>query len=256
MSRSFFQKQARIYKAPLNPARLIRGARIDELKLAKRSALVERGKDPSVVIVAFTGRAQMLMMPVYEFFDLTNSLGYSRILLRDRLKKRYQSGIDRRRPDYPSFLAFLRRKIKKLGAQTTIFIGTSAGGSAALRVGHDLGADYVHAFGAQTGLSPIHLRQSARIPPMELSPILNESNGKTVYYLHYCRDYEADRLHAERVSGAPNVVTLGYPGTTHMVAVPLAKKGLLAKLLLIENQERIVDLAREFYADDIVVSGE
>lgn len=255
ISKIFFPKQTKTYKKPLSPARLIRGARIDELKLANKSALIERGKDPSVLIVAFTGREKMLMMPVYEFFDLTNSLGYSRILLRDLFKKRYSQGIDRRHSDYPSFLGFLRQEIEKLGAQKTIFVGTSSGGSAAIRVGHDLGADYVQAFGAQTGLDPSHLG-SKREPAIELRPILDASNQKTIYYLHYCQGYEPDRLHAERVASAPGVVTLGYPGATHKVAGPLAQKGLLGKLLLSENQSRIVALAREFYGDDVIITGE
>ena len=250
-----FHKQAKTYKNPLSPARLIRGTRIDDLKITEKPFLVQRGKDPSVVIVAFTGRAPMLMMPVYEFFDLTNSLGYSRILLRDKSKRRYHYGIDRRRPDYQSLLAFLRDQIKKLGAKQMIFIGTSAGGSAAIRIGHDLGADYVHAFGAQTGLSLIAGEKGEREPAMELAPLLKNANRKTVYYLHYCLGYEIDRLHAERVAGAPGVITLGYPGAIHRVITPLAQKGLLAKLLLIDNQKHIVAIAREFYGDDVKVTG-
>ena len=254
ISKVLFRKQVKAYKNPLSPARLVRGARIDELKLATKSVFIEPGKDPSVLVVAFTGRAKMLMMPVYEFFDLTHSLGYSRILLRDNFKRRYLHGIDRRRPDYPSLLKFLGQEIEKLGAQTTIFVGTSSGGSAAIRIGHDLGADYVHAFGAQTGLNPIHLRNNDRNPPLELDPILKDSNGKTKYYLHYCHGYAPDRTHAERVSHAPGVVTLGYPGTTHTVTVPLAKKGLLAKLLLIENQKTVGDLARQYYGDQVIIT--
>jgi len=251
----FFQKQAKTYKNPLSPARLVRGTRIDELKRASKSALIERGKDPSVLIVAFTGRGKRLMLPVFEFFDLTHSIGYSRILLHDRFKRRYNKGIDRKHPDYPSFLNYLRQEITQLGAQKTIFVGTSSGGSAAIRLGHDLGADYVQAFGAQTGVNPLQLRNSNRELPLELGPILDESNQTTKYYLHYCQGHEPDRLHAERVASKPGVVTLGYPGATHGVAGPLARAGLLAKLLLIENQTRIVALARELYGDEVSITG-
>jgi len=256
ISKIFFQKQAKTYKNPFSPARLVRGARIDELKRASKSALIERGKDPSVLIVAFTGRGKRLMLPVFEFFDLTNSLGYSRILLHDHFKKRYNRGIDRRHPDYPSLISYLRQEITKMGAEKTIFVGTSSGGSAAIRVGHDLGADYVQAFGAQTGLNPLHLCDSKREPALELGPVLDESNQKTKYYLHFCQGHEPDRLHAERVASKPGVVTLGYPGATHGVAGPLAQTGLLAKLLLIENQTRIVALARELYGDEVTITGE
>ena len=256
ISKLLFPKQSKTYKNPLSPARLVRGARIDELRRASKSALIERGKDSSVLIVAFTGRGKRLMLPVFEFFDLTNSLGYSRILLHDRFKKRYSKGIDRKRPDYRSLLDYLHQEITELGAQKTIFVGTSSGGSAAIRVGHDLGADYVQAFGAQTGTNAFHLRNSKREPAVELAPVLNESNPKTKYYLHYCQGHEPDRLHAERVAGKPGVVTLGYPGATHGVAGSLAQKGLLAKLLLIENQMRIAALAREYYGDEVTITGE
>ncbi|HET9917528.1 MAG TPA: hypothetical protein VFQ89_10495 [Candidatus Binatia bacterium] len=255
IGRKFLKKQSEIYKNPLNPMRFLRGPRVEDLKVANKAALVQRGKDPSVLIVAFTGSAKMLMMPVYEFFDLTKSLGYSRILLRDRFNKRYHRGIDRQRPDYSSFLDFLRREIKKLGAKKTIFVGTSAGGYAAIRVGHDLGADYVHAFGAQTGLNPVHLRLPDREPPMDLSQILHEPNPNTTYYLHYCHSYESDRLHAERVAGCPNMVTLGYPGTTHLITLLLARKGLLEPMLAIDNQKRIVALARQYYGNEVIVTG-
>ena len=255
IGKKFLKKQKEIYKNPLNPMRFLRGTRVEDLKVANKAALVQRGKDPSVLIVAFTGSAKMLMMPVYEFFDLTKSLVYSRILLRDRFNKRYYQGIDRQRPDYPSFLDFLRREIKKLGPKKTIFIGTSAGGYAAIRVGHDLGADYVHAFGPQTGLNPVHLRLPGREPPMDLSHMLQEPNAKSTYYIHYCHSYESDRLHAERVAGCPDVVTLGYPGATHLVTLLLARNGLLGQILAIDNQKHIVALARKSYGNELIITG-
>jgi hypothetical protein len=255
IGRKFLKKQSEIYKNPLNPLRFLRGPRVEDLKVANKAALVQRGNNPSVLIVAFTGSAKMLMMPVYEFFDLTKSLGYSRILLRDRFNKRYHRGIDRQRPDYPTFLDFLRREIKKLGPKKTIFVGTSAGGYAAIRVGHDLGADYVHAFGAQTGLNPVHLRLPDREPPMDLTPFLNDPNSVTTYYLHYCHSYESDRLHADRIANSPNVVTLGYPGNTHLITVLLARKGLLGQLLSIDNQENIVTLALKYYGNEVIITG-
>jgi len=255
IAKRFVRKQTEIYKNPLNPMRFLRGPRVEDLKVANKAALIQRGKDPSVLIVAFTGSAKMLMMPVYEFFDLTKSLGYSRILLRDRFNKRYHRGIDRRRPDYPRFLDFLRQSIQDLGAKKTIFVGTSAGGYAAIRVGHDLGADYVHAFGPQTGLNPVHLRLPDREPPMDLAQILKEPNPKTIYYLHYCLSNESDRLHAERVAGCPNMVTLGYPGASHLITLILAKKGLLGPMLAIDNQNQIVTLACQAYGHEVFITG-
>jgi hypothetical protein len=257
IAKRFVRKQTEIYKNPLNPMRFLRGPRVEDLNVANKASLVQRGKNSAVTIVAFTGAAKMLMMPVYEFFDLTKSLGYSRILLRDRFNKRYHRGIDRRRPDYPSLLEFLRLEITKLKAKKTIFIGTSAGGYAALRVGQDLGADFVHAFGAQTGVNPPELQVlENREPPMDLSQLLMKPNGKTKYYVHYSYSNPNDHLHAQRIAKCPNVTTIGYPGTTHLVTLQLARKGLLGELLALENQQRIVDLVRQHYGDQVIVTDE
>jgi hypothetical protein len=92
---------------------------------------------------------------------------------------------------------------------------------------------------------------------MDLCGVLAQPNSqKTTYYLHYCASYEADRLHAERIAGMPNVVTLGYPGTTHLITVLIARKGLLGPLLSIDNQPRIVALVRQHYGKDVIITGD
>jgi hypothetical protein len=106
IGKKFLKKQSEIYKNPLNPMRFLRGPRVEDLKVANKAALVQRGKDPSVLIVAFTGSAKMLMMPVYEFFDRRNRRlagSYTR-----SINKRYHQH-DGQRPDYSSS-SILRRK--------------------------------------------------------------------------------------------------------------------------------------------------
>lgn len=232
--------------------------RMSDVRAALAPAMVERGANPAVVIVAFTGGGEKLMMPVYEFFDTTKALGYSRILLCDQYHRRYHAGIDGDRPDFPSLVRYLKEEIARLGAATVMCIGTSSGGYAAIRAGHEIGADYVHAFAPQTG--PIDARHRSLLwkrPPdiIDLRRLLEKSNGRTIYYIHYGRGCARDRAYAELLFDSPRVAALGYPSDTHLIAVYLAKKGFLAKALAVENQTGIVELAAAHFSEPLEING-
>ena len=221
-------------------------------------ALVERGKNDSVLMIAFTGAGEELGMPVYEFFDVTKSLGYGRILLRDQYRQNYHRGIDKQRPDFPSLILYLRQEIERLSPKKVLCIGTSAGGYAAIRAGHQLHADYVQAFGPVTGLLPPNLWPQGkhhRGSFMDLAEVLKEWNQKTIYYIHYCCGFDPDRYHAERLSRSPGVVRIGYPCNSHQVAIFLAKKGLLTEALAIANQDRVGEIAKAYFGEDLELHG-
>ena len=250
-----------------NPIAILGGRQVgmDGLRRAVAPALVERGRDDSVLIIAFTGDAGALMMPVYDFFETTKLLGYSRILLHDQYHKWYHRGIDDQRPDFPSLIAYLREEIKRLGPQKVLCIGTSIGGYAAIRAGHELGADYVHAFSPPTGEPPVELeaadaarlrfvRHKSGIPALDLSQILKTWNKKTVYYIHYCRACKVERYHAERMVRSPGIVTIGYPCSTHLVTVFLAKKGFLTEALAIANQDRLGEIAKAHFGESLAIN--
>lgn len=232
----------------------------DTLNIALAPVLVERGTDPSVVMIAFTGHAHQLQMRVYDFFANIKGLGYSRILLRDQYRLHYHHGIDRQRRDFPGLIEYLRTEVTRLGPKKVICLGASSGGYAALVVGHQLGADYVHAFAPQTfldvraggllsrfrsGISRLAFSKRARKDFFDLRAVLGNPNGNTRYFVHYGSGHDEDRAHAERIAGLPGVVTLGYPCNIHGVSVFLAKYFLLGKFLDVANQERIVEIARE-----------
>jgi len=245
-------------------------ARMDELRSAFAPVMVEPGRDPSVVVIAFTGDGQKLMLPVYEFFDTTKSLGYSRILLRDQYRQRYDCGIDALRPDFPSLIAYLRQEVERLKAKKVLCIGTSSGGYAALRAGHQLGADYVHAFGPRTGDGMWAARAPKGPRPMwpgrhgllrygrkrftNLDQVLKNWNRKTTYDIHYGRGCGVDRWQAERLFESPGVVSLGYPCDTHLIAVFLAKKNFLTEALTLASQDRLVEIARAHFHDAVEVN--
>ena len=229
--------------------------------------LSERGSDNSVLIIAFSGGAQKLDVPVHEFFETTKTLGYDRILLWDKHYMFYHYGVDRQRRDWPSLLRYLKEEIARLQPKKVLCVGTSSGGYAALIAGHYLGADFVHAFGPQTKIAldreavrharhPTHrwrlsISRRALKEALDLVPLLRDFNGRTRYFVHYGTGHEIDTGFAERIAGLPSVTTLGYPSNAHAIAVFLAKRKFLSHVLVIENQKRLAEMARAHFGDKI-----
>jgi hypothetical protein len=247
------------------------GIKIDELEQAVCPVLVERGQNESVLIIAFTGRQRALHVPVYEFFETTKVLGYSRILLLDKYGMYYHHGIDRKRPDWPSLIDYLKKEMDQLRPKQVLCVGSSAGGYAAIVAGHHLRVDYVHAFAPQTlivsgirgirhgrfPLSRLRLTVSRRTRRdlFDLASMLRDSNEKTTYFVHYSSGHAIDRGYAEGIAGVSSVVTLGYPCDAHAITVFLGKKGFLGKVLDIANQNRLVDIARLHFGDTVLITG-
>jgi hypothetical protein len=248
---------------------------MDKLSIALEPALVERGEDNSCLVVAFSSAAigwrGRLNLPVfYEFFEMTKSLRYSRILLWDQYNMYYHHGIDPERPNFPSLIDFLKKETDRLNPKQVICVGSSSGGYAAIAAGHRLCADYVHAFAPQTFLesrlskvrpfqrpSRLKLRLSRRASPelFDLAPMLDQPNGQTTYVVHYSRGHEVDYQEARHISGLPDVVTIGYPCYAHAVAIFMAKRQFLTQLLDLTNQRRIIDLARAYFPEGLEIHG-
>lgn len=222
--------------------------------------LVEAGANPEVLVIACTGFKGRLMMPTLDFLALTGLSGYSRILLLDTSQTCYMGGLPPLFADYAALLAHLRESIARLAPRKIICIGASSGGFAALLFGHELGADYVHAFSPYTYLDAANgLRY--RDPDVEgraeayhriqglpqevhrlfdLQQVLAQDNGSSRYFIHACRNSQWDMLRAKHVESCPGVVVVGYPCQSHGVAATLARAGLLDGLLKLENQDQMV----------------
>ena len=242
----------------------------DSLKHAVLPILVERGRHESVLVIAFAGGAQKLGLPIHDFFETTKTLGYSKILLRDRCKMFYHHGVDRRRRDWPTLLSYLREETERLRPKKIFCVGSSGGAYAAIIAGYFLGADFVHAFGPQTliavdseGIRKARhpykrwrLSRSRRVlrQAFDLVSLLRNPNGKTTYFIHYGSGHKVDTKFAERVSGMPSVVTLGYPCEAHAVAIFLAKRRFLHYVLEIKNQARLVEMARAHFGEKMVIT--
>ena len=214
--------------------------------------IVESGKDPGRLIIAFTGFQGGLNVPVFDFLGATGMLSASRILLRDPLQLLYLKGC---RPDEPSFerlLARLRREIELLGARHVSCVGTSGGGFAAMLFGHLLAADRVHAFAPtvegsvllsvrhrdwaqlKQRTAPRHLLMEITHPwlwkYLDLHKLLSRWNGRTEFTVHVCGDNSGDMLRVERLRGTPHVRIEAHPCRTHQVAKYLIRTGKLIEV--------------------------
>lgn len=243
---------------------------MDKNKHAFLPILCERGTDASTLIIAFSGGAQRLDVPVHQFFETTRTLGCDRILLRDKFKMFYHHGVDRKRRDWPSLLGYLAQEIAHLNPARVISLGASSGGYAALIAGHHLGVDFVHAFGPQTKIAvdregirnarfPINrwrMSVSKRVhrEVLDLVPMLRRWNGKTRYFVHYGRNHAIDAGFAQRIAPLPSVTTLGYPCAAHAIATFLAKKRFLGRVLEIDNQDRLAAMARDHFGDEVMIT--
>lgn len=232
--------------------------------------LCERGIDESVLIIAFSGGAQKLDVPVHEFFETTKTLDYNRILLRDKYYMYYHYGVDRKRKDWPSLIEYLKSEVTRLRPEKVVCVGTSTGAYAAIIAGHYLVADFVHAFSPQTKLDvnrdgirkarhPLHrwrmsLSRRVLAQVLDLASLLQQHNGKTSYFVHYGFDHEIDRGYAQRISKMPGVTTLGYPSAAHATAIFLAKKTFLGRVLEIENQTYLPEIAQRQFGGKLHIT--
>lgn len=247
-----------------------RWIRMENTRHAVLPILFEKGTDETVLVIAFSGNARKLDVPVHEFFETTKTLGYNRILLWDKYVMYYHYGVDRKRRNWPSLIAYLEQEIARLQPKRVFCVGTSSGGYAALVAGHHLRADFVHAFSPQTEIDlsregvrgarhPVHrwrMSFSRRIhrEVLDLAPMLSRFNGKTRYFVHYGSGNEIDCRFAGRIAEKPGVITLGYPCSAHAVAVFLAKKKFLGHVLLLRNQQRLEELARDHFGDSVRIT--
>lgn len=231
--------------------------------------LVNRGKDPSVLVIAFTGRAGLMMRP-YDFMDLTGAVNYSHILLRDPADVWYHAGLDGQCSDFPALTGLLQSYVRELEPQKIIMVGSSAGGYAALLAGYLMKADYVHALGPQTYMDPVnllrrrdfhlvrrHWRQVLRLyrrlgltsDSLDLRRAMALDNGKSRYFIHVCSGCLRDRRRAEHMADVPRVRIFYYPCDTHGVVRVMARHRFLQRMLAPEVQEQLDRLHAHHFGD-------
>jgi acetyl esterase/lipase len=213
--------------------------------------LVERGERPERLIVAFSGMANKLMMPAFDFFSVAGLLKCSRILLRDETRTAFAAGIPSLADGRAGLVALLREKMRELEPRTVVFVGTSGGGHAALAYGHLLGPDLVHAFSPFTyadakniaRYGDTHLAENRKdvldniaargisLEAQDLARFLLPHNGRTQYFVHACGASPLDFKRAKHLQNVPKLLVVLYPCKGHGIVRFLVHKKLLMRVL-------------------------
>jgi len=222
------------------------------------------------LIVAFTGKAAKFnMIRPFDFFQLTEILHHSRILIREPWHYSYLKGVDK--TGLNGLVKRLEKSIKEIAPERIIFIGVSSGGFAALLLGFLLKADYVHAFSPFTYYDlgnairnrdyknamlrwPVVMFRLNIFTPrdarqyLDLKPKFMSYVGKTQFNIHACT-HSSDRTRAEHLRGCPQTRIYLYPGNTHNVTWGMLKSGCIKAMLKVENLDRTEEVYRKYYGD-------
>lgn len=121
--------------------------------------------DCAQVFFMFAGLGEMLMMNPIKFLQTTKLSNRNIVLFKDSHGANYEKGVSEEIVDFDGLVDFQREFVASRPHIRDVFIvGTSAGGAAALRCGHELNAEKVWSFGT-------------RVPQVSLIPYLREQMG-------------------------------------------------------------------------------
>ncbi len=218
---------------------------------------VERGADPTTLVIAFTGFGGRLSMPAFEFLGVTGLLRYRRILLRDASRTLFLGGVPPIAPGFAAMLGTLRAAIAELAPRRTLAIGNSGGSHAAILCGHLLEVDTVHAFAPFTNLTPSHARSvtlagrlarhndvADRLEALpadvhrhfDLRDVLAAGNGRTRFHVHVCAQSPDEMRRAAHIADRPGVTVHRHPCSDHGVVAWLARNERLVALLADDDE--------------------
>jgi len=214
------------------------------------------GSDSEKAIVFFS--AMGVGNRRFHFLDVSQYATYNRIFVRDVFDVWYHKGLVGETGNIEETTDLLREMITRRGFRKVTFVGTSAGGFAAILFGALLGIDVVHAFSPRTFLG-IRLRLRHRdfrshrslmrlysLPKpnrvLDLKPILVESDGRTRYFLHFCLESRLDRIHAFHLEQNDRINLFPYPCGGHLVAKHLREQEALSQILEIEELEQMTKI--------------
>lgn len=205
----------------------------------------------NVLLLIFSGLAQMVGMPFFEFNNITSGLDrVNKIYLRDTHKLWYHRGLPNMGNDIDAIAYFLQQYTTHPATRKTIIIGNSGGGYAALLFGHILGADEVHAFSPKIFIDPIKRIINNDFPPItsishlfslylhgqrkyfDLKKVfLSSVPQKGDFHLYFAENNKIDLLQASRMKSIPGIHLHPFQYDQHNLIRILKQSGKLRKLI-------------------------
>lgn len=168
-----------------------------------------------------------------EFFGSVRDTGQNRVFVSDFGQLWYQDGLIGLTENRADTIPLLRDYLADLPRPFT-FLGSSAGGYAALLFGAALDAERIIAFAPQTFLTSKVLNKFGLVrndgkafdsqdPFADLLPFLQQQPMTGRIEVHYGSSVQFDRRHAERLDVLDNVTLMPHDIETHGVAKQLLK---------------------------------
>jgi hypothetical protein len=211
--------------------------------------VVEESTNSDTLVIAATGFARKLNLPVPEFFEKAGLSDAARLIITDRTRLHTLDGLESEFSSFFQFLDYLRGEVRRISPTQLICVGTSGGAHTALLLGHLLKAQQVVAFSpypylsikqlearkdpALRSMGPV-VRRLDNLPDdvkpfFDLAGVLSSWNSVTRYHVHVSRYLEWDFRRAQYLKGLPGVEIVAHPYHVHAVVSPLARHGKLAR---------------------------
>ena len=210
--------------------------------------IIEDIQDYDTLVIAITGFAFKLNMPVERFFEKAGLKETSKIIITDPSRLKTLAGLP---PDFQTFdemLKHLKEVISKSSHKHLIITGTSGGAHTALLLGHLLQANQAVAFSPYPYLSLEQIKKMgdpalvsmrravARFNNLnkdihkyfDLKDLLSKWNGVTDYYVHVSRYNTWDYRRAVYLESCPHTNIIAHPYSEHAVASIIAREDKLA----------------------------
>lgn len=204
-------------------------------------------KDSETLVVAFTGFAGKLHLPVEEFFKEAGLDHASKLIIHDPSYLKTLNGLAPFAANFAEMVQAIKLAISRVPHKHLIFLGTSGGGHSALLYAHLLQAHRSIVFSCYPYLS-IAQGKKMNDPALEtmkrlslqfdalpanvkqyfdLREVLETWNGVTQYDVHAAKNNEWDNKRAHYLEGLPHLRLHEHPYSDHALASALAKDGKL-----------------------------
>jgi pimeloyl-ACP methyl ester carboxylesterase len=203
--------------------------------------------DAETLVIACAAMSP-LRPPPFHLFEATTGLHAKRLFVRDPDRVWFQHGL----PGFGDSVDEVAKSLKEIVSEQEIdrlvVIGSSAGGYAALAFGAVLEADLVISFAPQTTIDRAWLDEAGDDRWQGHLKTLDELGGPdprwtdlcvalpretrpgTTFEIHYPTQLDADRRHAERLSGLPGVTMVGHDRAAHNFIRGLRNRGELPEI--------------------------
>ena len=206
------------------------------------SAVIDLSYRHRPVLIAFGGIAGALVIPPYEFFNLTRDLDINKIYLRDLSQTWYHSGLPGISRNIEETASFLKRQVTVASTGKVVLVGNSMGGYAAILFGILLEANIVHAFSPHTFIgSSKYIRSKNRIQYVhakfsrryfDLGRVMRLHSNTVRVNVYYDPADKLDKSHAFHLKGSTSVTLFPLHGAGHSLVKALRDSGQLRDILV------------------------